>query len=284
MRAAASVGYAARPLLLFYAVSQAGRAIAAALADDPWELTSHGLKHQLREPIFRSIVKPDPQRADTYSHVTRALSQEPLAAPVELGALWASLPDLHGVELSEERWRRPLRVFQAPEDASAQILGEKVLDVTLCGLPNRVFEDLTPEREDAALSAELARYPRATGWVTRPPGLQLSRPSEYGWDVDIRWGVSSSGSREWELELRASEYRARDERWLWPVVNEDNDHLNPFMTWWVLVFGLSMLARYYPAPWTSALRPDESQDAVPLEAALDEALDAIPELLLEALR
>jgi hypothetical protein len=147
-----------------------------------------------------------------------------------------------------------------------------------------VFEDLTLEQQDVALSAELACYPSATGWVTRAPGLQLRRPSEYGWDVDIRWGVSSSHSREWELELRASEYRARDERWLWPVVNEANDRLSPLMTWWVLLFGLSMLARYHPAPWTNALRPDESQDAVPLEAALDEALDAIPELLLEALR
>jgi hypothetical protein len=102
MRAAAGVGYAATPLLLFYALSQAGRAISAALADDPWELTAHGLKHELREPTFRSIARPDPNRAgtDIYSRVTRALSQEPLAAPVELVALGASLPDLHDAEAS----------------------------------------------------------------------------------------------------------------------------------------------------------------------------------------
>jgi hypothetical protein len=46
MDAAASVGYAARPLPLFYAISQAGRAIAAVHADDPWELSGHGLKHR----------------------------------------------------------------------------------------------------------------------------------------------------------------------------------------------------------------------------------------------
>jgi YaaC-like Protein len=44
MNAAAAVGPAASPLLLFYAVSQAGRAIAAARLDDPWRLAGHGLK------------------------------------------------------------------------------------------------------------------------------------------------------------------------------------------------------------------------------------------------
>jgi hypothetical protein len=287
MEAAASVGYAARPLPLFYAVSQAGRAIAAAFAEEPWELSGHGLKHKLREPIFRSIVRPTPERADTYSHVARSLSHQALSAPVELGALWASLPDLRGVEFSEERWHRPLRVLQTleeAEDASARILGAKVLDVAICGLPNRVFEDLRPEQEEAVLAAELAYYPSAAGWTLRAPGLQLNRPDEDGWDVDVRWGVDNSHGREWELELRAPEYRVREERWLWPVVNEAQDRPSPLMTWWALLYGLSMLARYHPAPWTEALGPDDSRDAVPLEAALDEALDAVPYLLLEALR
>jgi hypothetical protein len=43
MGAATSVGYAARPLPLYYAISQASRAIAAAHADQPWKLKGHGL-------------------------------------------------------------------------------------------------------------------------------------------------------------------------------------------------------------------------------------------------
>jgi hypothetical protein len=65
---------------------------------------------------------------------------------------------------------------------------------------------------------------------------------------------------------------------------ESNDVLGPLMTWWALLYGLSMLARYHPAPWTEALRADKSRDAVPLEIAMDEALEAVPHLVLEALK
>jgi hypothetical protein len=45
-RAAAGVGVAARPLLLFYGLSQAGRAVAAAarLKGDQYRLAQHGIK------------------------------------------------------------------------------------------------------------------------------------------------------------------------------------------------------------------------------------------------
>ena len=55
------------------------------------------------------------------------------------------------------------------------------------------------------------------------------------------------------------------------------------MTWWALLYGLSMLARYHPAEWTNALRLDDSPEAVPLRAALDEALVAVPQFVLWAL-
>ncbi len=55
------------------------------------------------------------------------------------------------------------------------------------------------------------------------------------------------------------------------------------MTWWALLFGLSSLARYHPAPWITLLRRDGNKDAVPLETAMDEALEAVPHLALEAL-
>ncbi len=44
MKAASNVGHAARPLPLFYALSQAGRAIAAARLADNWRLSGHGLQ------------------------------------------------------------------------------------------------------------------------------------------------------------------------------------------------------------------------------------------------
>ncbi len=63
MRAAEPVGHAARPLLLFYSLSQAGRAIAAArLEGDAWRLADHGLKVKdapTGDPLHALIV-PQP--------------------------------------------------------------------------------------------------------------------------------------------------------------------------------------------------------------------------------
>jgi hypothetical protein len=52
--------------------------------------------------------------------------------------------------------------------------------------------------------------------------------------------------------------------------------------WWVLLHGLSLLARYEPAAWRSALDLDNSSIADPLIDLLDSALQIVPDLLYEA--
>ena len=287
MRAATAVDYAARPLPLFYAVSQAGRAITAARGEDPWQLSGHGLKHQLNEPLFRSLVSPQPGTADSFSRVCEATKSGRLTGPVELGSLWASLPELYPVDLPEEAWRRPLRVTPDETPPALLILRRNMIDATIQGLPNRVFEDLEGEEADQALRDELAKYPRSEGWRLRPGpggGPRLMRNDEYGWDVDVQWPVASPGERELVTELHAPAYRSPQDRWLRPVVNEEADPLSPLMTWWGLLYGLSMLARYHPAPWTQSLDVDRSKWAVPLEVALDEGLEALPRLVLTSLQ
>jgi kynureninase len=60
--------------------------------------------------------------------------------------------------------------------------------------------------------------------------------------------------------------------------------LHPLLAWWALLFALSMLARYEPAGWTGYLNVDISPHAVALEAALGQALDICPQLILHAIR
>jgi hypothetical protein len=57
MRAASDVGHAARPLPLFYSLSQAGRAMAAAHLDHPaWRLATHGLSAPT-DPEIADLVR-----------------------------------------------------------------------------------------------------------------------------------------------------------------------------------------------------------------------------------
>jgi len=60
--------------------------------------------------------------------------------------------------------------------------------------------------------------------------------------------------------------------------------MTPLMTWWALLFGLSMLARYEPAGWSDALDLAASPVAAGVMELLDVAVERLPELVLEALR
>lgn len=56
------------------------------------------------------------------------------------------------------------------------------------------------------------------------------------------------------------------------------------MTWWLLLYAFSILARYAPRKWVDALNPDTANSsAAALQYALDTALERVPHLVLEAL-
>jgi hypothetical protein len=63
---------------------------------------------------------------------------------------------------------------------------------------------------------------------------------------------------------------------------DGRDHLLPLALWWILLLGLSSVARYDPELWVGALDLNEPT-AVPIEVALDLALETIPGLVLDAL-
>lgn len=68
-------------------------------------------------------------------------------------------------------------------------------------------------------------------------------------------------------------------RYVIPTLTGDQELLNPLMLWWVLLFGLSIIARYQPSIWIETLEVDRSTLAVPLEGVLEKALSAIPALV-----
>ena len=76
---------------------------------------------------------------------------------------------------------------------------------------------------------------------------------------------------------------AEGRRWLRPYLAPPTQPPSVLMTWWAALLGLSSLARYHPVEWVRAIDPDESDEAVVLERALDAAIEVLPELILEAL-
>ncbi len=295
MCAAVDVGPAASPLLLFYAVSQAGRAIAAARLDDPWRLSGHGIKAPaLGDPsagVLRRIVKPDggeasDGRRQSFAGVAEAIGSGQLTAGLELGAVWAAIPDLlvplPQPPLEDETWRRPLRVFPPMFDPAHQMLADmRPLELLIDGLP--------PDADLETLLRHLGDYPTAAGaymWHTQ--GLSedslVMQPGPTGTLPVFCWPdvPTNVHLRAQHLNAIAPDYRGLGTRLLLPRAG-GTDVLSPLMLWWILLFGLSSIARYDPELWIDALDVNNSQLAVPIEAALGAAVEALPELILDAL-
>jgi len=113
-------------------------------------------------------------------------------------------------------------------------------------------------------------------------------PWEYTWfgryrgSILLTWplsGPSDVRERRWFVDMMATPYR--HDRWAFPRIA--GQELHPLLIWWAVLYTLSMLARYHPESWARAIDVDRSGWAVPLEHLLDQAVDALPEVVFEAL-
>jgi len=274
INAAASVGYPARPLPLFYALSQAGRAIVAARGGANHHI--HGLKLDRNIPtnLLESKVEPQtlPKLVGQFQAVTASVNSSLISEPVQLGALIHSLPEM-SVELATSTdWPKALPLFIEPWER-VEVPGQTKIAL--------VMEE---ERVAAAnLGALLSRYPHANRIGVNPvvasafPTLPtVATPS--GTAIELVWLGDEAN-----LNQAVPQYRYRGRRWMRPSLVDTELPPSPLMTWWVLLFGLSMLARYHPVPWTQALNVDTSRAAVTLELTMNRAIDAIPHLVFEAI-
>ncbi|MFD0758322.1 YaaC family protein [Arthrobacter ulcerisalmonis] len=63
---------------------------------------------------------------------------------------------------------------------------------------------------------------------------------------------------------------------LMPATRGSLQSLDPLLTWWTLLYALSMITRYKPVLWTEVIDVNRSPLAVPLETLLSKALEAVP--------
>jgi YaaC-like Protein len=280
--AAKVVTAATRPLNLYYGLAQAGMAIAAAHAPDPWSFSRHGLLLGDRNPELQDLtVRPEGDGA--FQKVAAATGSPGITEHVSLGALWASLPDLSQAgTLPGSAWRVPLEL--AAEESAA------LRPRATLYLPGEMPDE--PSTWMARFGEMMAEYPSAVGYaIPMEHGVpQIRRAAGREWQVDLRWPALDSAGDMSEEELRTffdnlgPEYRYRGDRFLRPAIDTIRSvPPSPLMTWWLLLYSFSILARYEPRRWAKLLDLDTSKVAALLQYALEEALTAVPHLVLEAL-
>jgi hypothetical protein len=293
MQAAAVTSAVTRPLPLYYAVHQAGKAIAAAWAEGEWSHIGHG--HGLGQEKgvasgWQSDVlqfRVQPRGRGIFGAVARTLGAATLTGGVPIGALWAALPEVNAPP--GDKW--PLALPVEPQWVENQA-GAPFATNPFGG---NVYFRGKPALDDAvAVNDLLSMYPAAAGAVAHTHQGELVRvPTDWGLGVGVAWPPppdwqsrygepTPSAVVEAYVMNRVPRYRRDGGNWLIPKVGDGKGLLPPILLWWVLLFGLSLLARYEPAAWRAALDLDASAIADPLTELLDQALVIVPDLLFEA--
>lgn len=225
--AAKATTAATRPLNLYYGLAQAGVAIAAAHAPDPWSFSRHGLRLGDRNPELADMTV-GPEGDGGFQKVATATGSPGITAPVGLGTLWASLPDLtQAGTLTGSAWRIPLML-------SVETFPPRRPRATLY-LPGEM-----PEEHDAwmiTFGTMMADYPSAAGYGIpgSASGGGSSRPS-----IGHAW-------------LRSNQVACRGYRIALPTRSRSASH----RTWTVGERGGSSAVRH-----RAALRPSMLRSAV----------------------
>jgi len=284
--AAVAVGPASRPLPLYYALNQAGRAIAATMLppDRPWRPTLHGLSISLPDggTLQEATISPQngvsDKRPGSFHLLAEAIGASPRDKPIgtsPLGAatalrnVWAAIPSLD----------KPGLGASCPRAMPVEPVGSRELPV----LAYLRELDWLPVHESAG---ERLKEVLTTTYPRHADGLMVHGVS-YDHQADmmaaraeLSWSSSDGTPRS--VYMATERYLWPGSAWLIPKLSS-GDTLPPILLWWCLLQALSSLARYHPAEWTAALDPDRSRWAVSIEKALRTGLDVVPRLVLMTL-
>lgn len=288
--AAASVGVATRPLLLFYGLSQGGRAIAAAakhVHNNDYPLVGHGIKANkstLDGPAAEVQVYGDNTNAGSFTRLSKILNSPTWddTARVTVGELWNTLPEGSEFSLDPSIGAAPLPVGVDEYSVLSQAQTMPPVQLIVAGIPTELMPPPQHTGSTEPLEAFLDRYPKLAGHTAIY--VKGVYPDGQGGTIHLAYPSSHSSyhERTAEVLVHSTLYRLHD-RYAFPAVGSNTDSLHPVMAWWAVLFALSMLARYHPETWAEHIAVDSSKVAVPIEQLLTEALTAVPELLLQTI-
>lgn len=293
-RAASTVGPATCPLLVFYGLSQAGRAIAAAAhsaSGDDWKLLGHGITSKGLHADLPDVQIATGKAGDSTSFTRLSdILGSPLwgKSTVALHKLWDCLPEnrLHPLREDGPGRRTPLYI----DHRSMYSDPHPLASAPVCNIPPWVLD--APD-SGKALNEYLVAFPGALDYESyslsrydpqSPPNF--TRYSD-GWgELDVNWKVPAGQERT--LADRVA-HLATMGRWydgslyFFPSLVPSQRGPHPLMAWWAVLHTLSMLARYQPAEWAAHIDVDVSRHAVPIERLLKRAIEVVPRLIAEAI-
>jgi len=294
--AAASVGVATKPLLAFYGLSQAGRAVAAVHAADAWRLSGHGIRagriDGRGKPLAELTV--DPEAGGSFGRLVNVLESSTVPVQTRLGDLWPLLSETARHPLPGSGDDRSLSVRADDTGWATGIPAVRVEEI-----PVRFAEMVEPEpgyvsslgadysAQADALDRYLSRYPTLSNRAAfaaggQPIGLQLGGDGTCS--VNFRWPDEAVTKYPSPDALGAAVgVRSRGVWRVYPSLDDGDRPVHPMLVWWAVLFRLSMLARYEPEEWEAMTNVNTSTDAVPIEHLLGAAMSAVPELLFHVL-
>jgi hypothetical protein len=289
------VTYDVKPILLYYGLNQAARGILAAVAnrDEPWQFSGHGLKLFGVEDmqLLGDIQVSDPRRSrnppskpDGFVALARCAGSPTLPKRAAFRELWASLPE--GCEAllanSYSTWAAAglkVKTLRNPTDPSVEV---KVVDLT--------FGVASWSEDPQELTAQIhQKYPQIKYLVPAQINGKVPTPDpEAGYQrrtVRLLWSPKEPlVSLDFAVEQFTHEiYQGWDgcKALVVPTLGDNTAPLSPIVTWYAVLFALSMLARYEPATWTRLLDVDNSIDSTAIEYLLDEAHRACVNMILD---
>ena len=253
------------PLPLFYALSQAGRAIAAACHPDAerWSIHGHGLKGprgSYPNPVGEAVIRTDDSDRGAYRIVSEATgSSWKKSWNLRLGDLWASLPHVETANGMGESSPRPIqpKPQSPPSRASWTFRAWVGSEADRVGALEQRYPALAKDGHKFVIEDDRGNPDWVIGAIFTP--LETPRLQE---TAETHLGEST-------LYIRPAQ--------------EGEASPSILMTWWAVLFALSQLARYEPATWMHTITPDRSALTVPIESALRQAQRTVPRLVLHAL-
>jgi hypothetical protein len=199
--AASQVGYASRPLLAFYGLSQAGRAIAAAAhsaTGDDWRLHGHGLTISNLESELPDIAICRQGGSQSSFIRLSAILDSPLLPSTKdddqltLNDLWDTVPETRS---------RPLKQYPNPHPALGVTYVETgeshpLASAVIRGIPPPVTDPYRLAFR-AAFDDFMRAYPTAAGYDIVREGPDTDRPRYFREDdliaVQMHWPVGDVG-------------------------------------------------------------------------------------------